>query len=189
MSMSASGTTQIRNKSSLLATRVLLAILVAWGAIGEMTAPLLVPFRLSPGTIAKLYPGTKYTSVTWKFEQRGWPFVFSIRTNLPERAPGPRNDDYPFGLACDFSFVGMLVFAVWSMLRRWRWQFGLADILGIMASLAIMIAFHVRVWDHALDCSKIAVDLGVFSAALAAIRLLQKLPAYRCGEYTSSASL
>jgi hypothetical protein len=184
--MGGNGTTRIRNRSSLLATRGLLAVLVAWGAIDEMKRPLFAPFHLPPGAVAELFPGTKYTWVTWKFEQRGWPFVFLIRTNLPERAPGPRNEDHPLALACDLAFVGILVFAAWNVFRGWRRQVGLADILEITASLAVMMAFQVRAWGSALDYSKIAVDVGVFSAALTAIRYFRKRATRRFGEYTSS---
>jgi hypothetical protein len=185
--MGTSGTTRIRDISSLLATRGLLAVLVAWGAIDEMTRPLFAPFHLPPGMIAELYPGTKYTWVTWKFEQRGWPFVFLIRTNLPERASGLGNEDYPLAVACDLAFVGMLVFAAWNMFRGWRQQVGLADILAVTASLAVMMAFQVQAWDRALDYSKIAVDAGVFSATLTAIRYLRTRATGRPGEYTSPA--
>ena len=178
--MGSSGTERIRSRSSLLATRGLLAFFVAWGSIDEMKRPWFAPFHLTPSKIAELYPGTKYTWVTWRFEQRGWPLVYLVRTNVPERAAsGLRNEDLPLDLACDLAFVGILVFAAWSLVQRWRRQFGLADIFLVTASLAVMLAFQVRAWGHALDYSKAAIDVGVFSATFAIIRCLRKYAARR----------
>jgi hypothetical protein len=172
--MGASGMKRIGGTASLQALRVLLSLFVAWGAIIETTCPEFAPFHLAPGLVAELYPGTAYTWITWRFEQRGWPFVFLTRTNLPERAPGPRNDDVPLALACDLTFVGILAFAAWSVFRGWRKQVALADTFAITASLAAALAFQAQVWGHPLDYSKIAVDVGIFSAAFMALHNLRR---------------
>jgi hypothetical protein len=160
---------------SLLAVRGLLALCVAWGAISEMTSPLFALFHLPVETIQRLYPKTKYTWVTWKYEQRGWPFSFVVRTNVPAGASEIKNEDDPVALACDLVLLGILVFAAWKLLRGWRRQFTLARALEITAALGVTMAFQIRAWDHNFDNAKIAIDIGVFSMVVMISRLMGRL--------------
>lgn len=173
--MGDSGTKPIRHNRRLLAVKGLLALFVAWGAIAETTRPLFAPFLLPPRMVAELYARTKYTWVTFKYEQRGWPLVFSIRTNAPRGAAGFGNEDSPIALAIDLALVAFLAFAAWNLPRGWRWQFGLADAFVVIASFAVMTALQLQAFGHEIDYPKVAFDVGVFSAAIISIRCLRML--------------
>jgi hypothetical protein len=125
--------------------------------------------------VAELYPRTKYTWVTFKYEQRGWPLVFSVRTNAPRGAAGFGNEDSPVALAFDLALIALLAFAAWSLPREWQWQVSLADAFAVTASLAVMMTFQLQAFGHAIDWPKIAFDVGVFSAAVMSIRCFRVL--------------
>ncbi len=181
--MASNGTRPIGGQFGSLAARALLSGFVTWGSIYEMTRPsfdrmtVCIPRSKAP----EVHPGVRYTIFTAKSTSRGWPFEFSLGTNMKgDVAPFP-NRFWPLALACDLAFVGLLCVSAGNLLRGWRRKVALADLLAVTAALAVMMAFQVRAWGHALDLAKVAVDVGVFSAALTIIRCIRKCARGRLG--------
>ncbi len=84
--MDGNGTRLIPRRIGLLAVRTLLASLVMWGAVLEMTRQSSWPITAvrSRDKAPEARPGVRYTMTTVRTTWRGWPFEFSFRTNLDE---------------------------------------------------------------------------------------------------------
>jgi hypothetical protein len=165
---------QILERISLPAARVSLALFVAWGAVEEMTAPLFAQFHLPPSAAEERGPPPHYW-IRRSYKQRGWPLVYYVRTSPPTDNPLLRNEDNPFALACDIAFVALLMLASLNLFRGCGFRFGVADLLGATTALGATMAFHIWAWDHDLDWSKIAVDLGVFSTTVMVMGWMRKI--------------
>lgn len=173
--MGGNGTRPIPGRVSTLAARAVIASFVTWGLACEMTRPSVSRMLvcLDPSKVPEAHPGVKYTIFHAKVASHGWPLWFSFGTDLRESyATLFPNEFRHTALAGDLAFAGLLVFAAWSIFPGWRRQFSLADIIALTASVAVMMAFQIRAWNHQLDCAKIAIDLGVFSTALMMLRYL-----------------
>jgi hypothetical protein len=161
-------------RSGCLILRALLAGAVAWGSGREAMRPsfdrMLV--FIPPEKAPEVHRGVRYTVTHATIASRGWPLEFSCKTGMKDdSAPFP-DQFLPVALTCDVVFVGVLMIASWLLLSWRRLRFGLADLLAATTALAVTMAFQIWAWDHDLDLSKIAIDVGVFSLAVAIIRFV-----------------
>jgi len=177
--MGASGTTPTRGRGRILAARTFFALLVAWGAILEMTRPstFTTHMPVTPGTASAVSPGVTYTSALVKTTVRGWPVEFYLKTNLAGGL-SPFNGGIRLeALLCDFIVLGVLVVAAWNLPGTCHLRFDLADMFTVTAAIALMLSFHIVAWNRHLELSQLAIDIGIFSAVIAIVRGVRGLAA------------
>jgi hypothetical protein len=151
--------------------RTALASFVLWGSVFEMTRPSFDHFACLPCFDAPATPdGIRYTICRATFIRRGWPFEYSYKSDSLGSVVSVHDKFWPFALAWDIAFVAVFLIAAWSLFGGWQMRFRLARLFDVMASLALMLTFHVRAWDHEVDWSKVAIDIGIFSTAFVLLR-------------------
>ena len=73
----------------------------------------------------------------------------------------------------DVFVLVLVVVAAWLLIGNFRPWFTLAEMFGLTTSVAATLSFHVCAWGRYFKLSQFAVDVGVFSLVVLALRIVQ----------------